>query len=482
MADRLIISPSQVSTYELCHRKWAWGYIEKIKGPPNKFAQLGLEVHDILEAWMRDGTAPDRETKAGAIAIPGLKHLPQPGTAVVEGKFLWALPEEPFDITGRIDWHDVIPGAVARDDTERRARIVELALMGELLRIGDHKTTGDFKWAMNPDQLRRDIQAVIYASYFMALAGVPAVLGRWVYYRTRRTPSSKCVDWDITREEAAPIMTRVRAVGHEMVIWKAKTQSALDVPFDAGGCRAYGGCFYEDHCNLTSRERLVSLMAQQSLKDKMAARAAAQQNTTTTTAPAPAVNPPESTQAPAPTPAPPPQQQGLSLKEKMAARTQAAGAPRVPGPPPPEPATTPPPAAGPAAPPAAPAAGMTLKEKMAARQAAGAGATTVAASSPRVAPVPPPQAGQVPANVAAVDMQGFAFLFVDCAPIKSDGLRTVPLSNLVAEAPNGDFAAYLDTNPLPEGVGITMSMATPEGKAAYEPLSARATHVVRGFG
>ena len=484
MADRLIISPTQVSTLEMCERKWGWGYIKKIKAPPNKFAQLGLDVHDVLEAFLRHGTAPDRETQVGAIAIPGLKYLPQPGAAVVEGKFLWELPTEDFDITGRIDWRD--RASVVQDGVERRARIVELALAGEVVQIGDHKTTGDFKWAKTADDLREDVQAVVYAAYYMHLMQVQAVLGRWVYYRTRRTPKALCVDWDITAAEAAPVMARVYAAGRKMVEWHRQHPDVLDMPFDAKGCNAFGGCPYTELCNLTSRERLVSLMAQQSLKEKMEARKKAQAQ-----APAPAVNPPESQLAPDPAPAPQPQQQGLSLKEKMEAKQavqpaapQASAAPgtlkknmaahQA------AQAGAPSPTQG-APPPAPTAAGGTLKEKMAARQAAQAGATTTAASSPRIQPSPPPQPGQAPAQVPAVDMQGFDFLFVDCAPVKSDGLKTIPLSNLLAEAPSGDLGAYLDSQPLPDGIGVTMSMKTLEGQGAYEALSARASHVVRGF-
>lgn len=421
------LSPTQIDTYRLCKRKWAWGYIAGIKSPPNRFAQLGLDVHDVLEAFLVRGTAPDRATRAGAIAIPGLKYLPAPGAAVVEGKFSWELPGEPFGLTGRIDWREPSDPA-----------------------FGDHKTSGDFKWAKTPEILAEDVQAVIYAAYILHLTGAASARGRWVYYRTKRTPKAMSVDFEMGRAHVDGQMVGILETGREMVGWKQQTKDAKDLPTDARGCGAFGGCYYRDRCNLTAKERMMSLMAQESIKEKLARKKAEAQ-----AKPEPAVNPPEN--ATASEPPQPPEQQGLSLQEKLTARKAGAK---------PEQASAQAEAAPPAKEP-------TLKEKMAARKG---GQPTAGAPPP--APAPQSQRGQ---KTAARNPHAFEVLFVDCGPVKSPAYKLIPLAEILEHSQDGPLAQVVDDSVWGEGACVSMSLKTPIGQEVYEVLSSRAALVVRGF-
>jgi len=405
----------------------------------------------VLEEYLLNGKAPDRDTKEGAIAIPGLKHLPQPGQAIVEGGFTWELPDRPYDVRGIIDCHDYVDGVP---------------------RIIDHKTTGDFKWARTPAQLREDTQATVYAGYAMHASGSDRVLGRWVYYRTRGRPAAKAVDWETDTTIIEAPLQRFFASCDQMVRIQAAGAKALDLDPEVAACDRYGGCPFRDRCNLSSKERFRAFMAQQTLKEKMAARAAGKAK------PEPEVNPPEAAQQDAPLEGgDKPQQGALSLMDKMKARRAEQGEAEE---------TKPAPVSEtkvePATPDEAPekkAKSKTMKEKMAER----AGKKKAAAKTEPAQPEAEKADGKplVPETRVpeSVDMQGFEALFVDCAPLKGS-FQTLPLSNLLAEC-NGDVGAYLDANPLPEGYAVTMTMATPEGKAAFEALSARANVVVRGL-
>ena len=266
------LSASQIDSYLMCQRKWAWRYIAGLRPPPNKYAARGSAVHKVLEQYLLHATPPDRNTEAGAIALPGLKYLPEPGRSIVEEKFDWSLPDEPFDLTGVIDW--VVPPAI-----------------GELS-FGDHKTSSNFAFAKTAEDLRQDVQATLYAYYLMLREGIHQIKGRWVYYHANRPYRAKCVDWQTDLSTALPSFKRVLEAGREMAQWHQQKPEMEDVPINADACDAFGGCPFRENCNLSSRERLVSLMAQGSLREKMERRKAANTAEQRPTSVCPAVSEP----------------------------------------------------------------------------------------------------------------------------------------------------------------------------------------------
>lgn len=411
---RLIVSPSQLDFYRDCKRKWAWRYIAKIPTAPNQWAALGSAVHRVLEDWLRDGTPPDRNTEIGAIALSGIKHLPDPGTVKVEGRFLWELPEEPFDVQGVIDW----------------VQITEAL-------FGDHKTTGDFKWAKTSEDLRSDLQSTIYAAYLIETHNLDAITGRWVYYRTKGRRASKKVEWQITRAELQEPLENMRTMAREMAKLKAERPDPRSLEFNAEACDHYGGCAFRDNCDLSSQERFKALMSHVSLKEKMrqkrAERSAPPPVAGSQAITSPSIPPPEeATPAPAPA-APSAVDRARALREKMAAQVAKRSTPEPVEPKqcqadpvsPPAPEATPatdlkakmaakakakavaaPAAPAPAAP--APEATMSLKEKMAAtlraRAATAVGEASELPPQGEYAPPPPmvPPAHEIPPIVDPV--------------------------------------------------------------------------------
>lgn len=270
------LSASQIQIYTDCKRKWAWRYLEKLRPPPHPTAALGSRVHEILELWGREGTAPDlaevfvtldgRKHRPGRIAACGLGEIPRPEENETEKKieidFGWAT------FVGYIDSY--APGVVY-----------------------DYKTTSDFRWAKTEQDLKNDIQAAIYAAY--ALNDREFVQLHWVYFRTRGAPKTKTVSVSYTKKDLKKNLERIKPIALEILERYKENPSAISLEPNTDQCDAYGGCPYRNNCGLTPTERLKGKMTQQTLREKMRAKLAAQKAAQVE------INPPE-TKAPSPAP------------------------------------------------------------------------------------------------------------------------------------------------------------------------------------
>ena len=301
-------SASQVDTFNDCKRKWAFRVIDGIKGDSNKYAEHGKRIHDKLEAYLLRGTIPDQLVDTDAlIMLPGIRHLPQPGVALTELRFEMAVPGLGAFL-GFIDAHFVEDGIPVNID---------------------HKTTSSLRWALTKDQLLSNVQSVIYAVYAMERHDVDAVKNRWVYYqRNHKKPKARKVEAVMRMAEVAKHWESVLGSAREMKQIRDSGAKAADVSYNAKICDKYGGCPYRQVCGLTGFDRLRSLVMQQTMKERMAAAAAAKA----------AINPPENAQLPAAAAAAPaaaaPAQGALALTplQRMQAAKAAAPAPSAPAP------------------------------------------------------------------------------------------------------------------------------------------------------
>ena len=132
------ISPSSYNTFVDCNLKWWFNKIAGFPTPTTKSQQLGTDVHSVLEAYLREGTPPDESTKEGKIASSGIEYLPKPGTYVIEEGVDLHCGTLPFK--GYVDAY---------------------SCTGHVL---DHKTTKDFKWAMDSYQLSHAPQPLAYVA------------------------------------------------------------------------------------------------------------------------------------------------------------------------------------------------------------------------------------------------------------------------------------------------------------------------------
>ena len=117
---------------------------------------------------MRTGLPPDPDTQTGRIFIPGIPLLPAPSPDLkLEHKF------KNNDFRGFIDVF--APGANPP-------------------LVIDHKTTKNFRWALTPENIHEDFQAIIYANQAMRETGADTVALRWVYYKTTGVPEAMKVE------------------------------------------------------------------------------------------------------------------------------------------------------------------------------------------------------------------------------------------------------------------------------------------------
>ena len=254
----LYVSASEIEVYDLCPRKWAFGYIEKKRAPPNDAAALGTRVHSILQFWLRDGKPPDTLTDEGAIAASGLHLLPPP-------RFPTLVTEEGFRFTSRRAWYTGFKDFRYRDSNG-------------LLHVGDHKTTKAATWMKTPEEILCHPQALIYAvdEFFKNPNDTHLALD-WVYYKTvgarRAEPRFQIVSKNTVAEmffeHVDPVAGEITKLHHEVP--PARPRSSFVQTFRA--CDAFGGCAFLSICNPSPTERVQATMTQAglSLADKLKA-------------------------------------------------------------------------------------------------------------------------------------------------------------------------------------------------------------------
>lgn len=250
-------SASQVGTFDLCARKWAFSKIDGLRSPPGPSAALGLDVHGQIERWLKDGIPLNMTVPSGPIAMAGLHLLPMPKTAGLR-------VEEEFTI--EICGHKF-----------RGYKDYEIFHPRPIPLVGDHKSTKDFRWAktdaVHPpiegedNRLRADIQANLYAAHAMWVTGSEWCDLEWMYYRTTGAPAVHPVRLRLHRNEVAPVLERVVKSCNTMTalldMAADKGLRALDIPPNARACDAFGGCEFQGLCNLSPAQRMTSIMAQQ---------------------------------------------------------------------------------------------------------------------------------------------------------------------------------------------------------------------------
>lgn len=278
-----MLSASQIETFELCPRKWAWRYLEGYELPSNAAAQFGTEVHEQLENYYKLGKPIDTSRKSGELALAMLPYGPPIGMPGLE-------VEEWFHVDA---WGHVIRGK--RD----------LAFPGVVL---DWKTTSSFAWAKSAcpgnfgmpsvfgldgephcyackgsldragrceHSLAENIQGGLYAAASMLASGLPYADLRWVY--GQKSPmKAKPVDVRLTEAMIAPTLERVGKLADEIQYFSALRPRALELPYNVHACEAFGGCAYQELCNLTPQERMRGVVAQD-LESQKAAFFAEQQ-------------------------------------------------------------------------------------------------------------------------------------------------------------------------------------------------------------
>jgi len=234
-------SASQVSKAELCLRKWGFPKLDGIKATQNRYAAFGSTTHRYLEEWFVNRTPPPANIPEGRTALLIIGELPPPQTPGIEIEKEIRLTLGGIPFKGCVDFR----------------------ILAQLPRpfVSDHKTCGNFNYALTPDTMKDDIAATIYAYDAMCLTNEEAVDLQWTYgQRNGKKVLPVCAI--VTLDEIKPRLERTATTAKLLRDITEEHPKAIELPYDAAGCEAFGGCPFKKLCNLTPSERIRSIMAQ----------------------------------------------------------------------------------------------------------------------------------------------------------------------------------------------------------------------------
>ena len=222
----MIFSASRIKTFLSCPRKFAWQYLAGLPSPTSKAQSFGQDVHAILEQFVSQGYPVDVSTPEGLVAAQGapyvLEYVKDPGVTC-EREFQFA------SSAGRY-WRGF-----------KDLETPELIL--------DYKTTASVQYALTPDALMYDAQAILYAhEHFLTYEGDTVRLV-WLYLQKRKPIMHLPVIVDMTRDHAA---LGFRALEESAAAAESLTgttaEDILTIEGNYSACGEYGGCPYRAQC------------------------------------------------------------------------------------------------------------------------------------------------------------------------------------------------------------------------------------------
>jgi len=240
-----IVSPSQLKLYgtpevktEGCPRAWGYEYIEGLRKPPLKAAQLGTDVHKRLEDYLSGGKA-NWYDRIGRLAELALEHYRVP--VITRAKY------------GKVD--DVELKIALRVNDVWYRGVVDLPWVENdgIPNIADHKTSSNpEKHGLTPKEFLTDPQALMYALWALEWTGKPIVRLQWTYIATQGKKRSFAVRKDLERDEVFEAFERlIHPKGREIVKAKRTIKKAEDLPMNTRACGNYGGCPHARYCPRT---------------------------------------------------------------------------------------------------------------------------------------------------------------------------------------------------------------------------------------
>ena len=226
LSSKWILSATELETFASCRRKWGYHYLDGLKPHPSKAALFGSEVHKLLENYLINNQI-DYGTHAARVASPGLDYLPKNLKATqVEKPFFFTNNGHIFH--GFIDFYDHVGS--------------------QTWLIGDHKTTSDFKNALSPESLKKNIQAGVYAQWAFQELGADTVKLKWVYYRTKGAPLARVVETEIKKHEATSNFETHLRIAADIKETLEKRTKTNELPKNLDACFKYGRCPFYAQC------------------------------------------------------------------------------------------------------------------------------------------------------------------------------------------------------------------------------------------
>lgn len=220
-------SPSQITGYQACPRRWYYSSIERRPQPQSPEAVEGEVLHKQRENYQIHGTRPEHPS-----VLLTLDWAPAPGTPgiIVEAKTT-ELYIAGLNINGRVDYTD------ARDPTQPK--------------IIDWKSKSNLKYLFSKRKLTTDVQLSVYGAWAFSkwAEATSVVLGHGYIVRDAENPGAKLVTTDpLSREHIDGVVAELVPTIENM---KRDSQalSAADVAADTSACWSFGTrCPYYEFC------------------------------------------------------------------------------------------------------------------------------------------------------------------------------------------------------------------------------------------
>lgn len=211
-------------------------------------------MHDQLEKYLKEDVSLDYSVAdpygvyPAEVASTGLQYLPKPKSSGlhVEKYFRFEVPKlSPEDPTIYVrGYKDYFIEPEHREDG--------------LPHVGDHKSCGNWQYALTADDLQQDPQAIIYAwDELQKHPSAQAVSLQWTYYGTKKPYRAMPVMATVTREHVTQLIDEIFVSSRELVATYRARPAVLSLPFNADECPKYSrdGCHYQQYCKLSPRER-----------------------------------------------------------------------------------------------------------------------------------------------------------------------------------------------------------------------------------
>ena len=249
-------SATRVKTFVECPRKWhlynvrGWDDTLEEQGYNPAF-EFGTKMHAVAEDWLKKGTPPP-DNEFGEAFAPGVKYWPAPKTTDL-------VTEHGFEIS-------------TFSDVCFRGVIDVLHVDGDHALVGDHKTTSNLKYAMTPEQLSKDIQAIAYGYYAVVAFNVQNVTLRWVYY-SKKKPQAKCVEVTLPCQHFIKRWGEIMEKSKKMLDQWTKHDYPENIAGNENACDNYGGCEFRAQCKKLKKEKDVGAL-EKLREQKKAAEAA----------------------------------------------------------------------------------------------------------------------------------------------------------------------------------------------------------------
>lgn len=252
-------SPTAVTGWLECPRKWAFRYIAKIYAPSTASADLGTDAHKQLELYLTEAKPLDFSRPSGDILQAGLHLFPEPKTPGLKGEGEFYLRSER---TGHV--------YMGKKDVELPPGVPQpqLGFDGSAPIIEDLKTTSSIAdYAKNEDDLRFDPQAGLYAIDAMVRYDAPFADLGWIYCQTKKTKKSHPVAFRMHKHAAERLFDAVETVADEMQAARdgAKGHDPIEfvrsLPPNPAACRAFSGCPHQHVCNLSPSQKARAQMS-----------------------------------------------------------------------------------------------------------------------------------------------------------------------------------------------------------------------------